>query len=198
VSSTAVPKQQLLTVEILQLPVLTSWLLDEYPTTELTGSQAGGHFMPASYSSLHRLTFNWIALNCKGSSLYSLGADRTENTASNNPSTAVMGSCLATDWISFPLIHVYQPLWSSACSFLWSLHSDGTTHYSMKPDPSNWNCWVGFMLLPDGWSRASLQNIVSLSRTRWKKMSSVCASLLLQLIVCCAQLLYALFMCSTA
>jgi hypothetical protein len=45
--------------------------------------------------------------------LYSLGADPTENTASNNPTIVVMGGCLAIDWILFPQEHVYQPLPSS-------------------------------------------------------------------------------------
>jgi hypothetical protein len=46
--------------------VLTSLLSGEYPTTELllqlTNSQASGHLTPASCSSLHRLTYNWLQL----------------------------------------------------------------------------------------------------------------------------------------
>jgi hypothetical protein len=44
----------------------TQFLLSQPPvqnscqlTTQLSGSQAGGHFTPISSSSLHRLTFNW-------------------------------------------------------------------------------------------------------------------------------------------
>jgi hypothetical protein len=47
--------------------VLTSLLSGEYPTTELllqlTNSEAGGHLTPTSYSSLHRLTYNWQQLD---------------------------------------------------------------------------------------------------------------------------------------
>jgi hypothetical protein len=49
-----------------------------------------------------------------GSSPCSLGANTTENTASNNsPSIVVMGDCLAIARISF---RVYRPLQSNACS----------------------------------------------------------------------------------
>jgi hypothetical protein len=52
--------------------------------------------------------------------------DSTENTASNNPSTVVMGDCLVKDRISFLQEHCYWPLPSSACSFSQS-HSNSTT-----------------------------------------------------------------------
>jgi hypothetical protein len=69
-------------------------------------------------------------LHCLGSSLYSLEAYPTETTASNNP-IVVTGSCLAICWLSFPQERVYWLLPSNACSFLWSLHSNGTTCYNM-------------------------------------------------------------------
>jgi hypothetical protein len=66
-----------------------------------------------------------------GSSLYSLRADPTENTASNSSSIIVIGSCLAIEWISFLQEHVYWPLPSNACSFLRSLHSNDVTWYNI-------------------------------------------------------------------
>jgi hypothetical protein len=72
VSSPDVPWQRLLTVEILQLHALTPLLSGEYPATELKSAGLG-------------------------SSLYSLGADLTENTASNSFYIIVMGGCLAID-----------------------------------------------------------------------------------------------------
>jgi hypothetical protein len=42
------------------------------------------------------------------SSLYNLGADTTENNASNTPSIVFMGDCLAIDCISFPGKHAYR------------------------------------------------------------------------------------------
>jgi hypothetical protein len=48
--------------EILQLPVRRSFFQAvhvELMTTQLTGSQAGGHFTSASWSTLRRRTFNW-------------------------------------------------------------------------------------------------------------------------------------------
>jgi hypothetical protein len=61
-------------MEILQLPALTLLLSGEYPAPELS------QFAPES-------------------SLYCLGADPTENTASNSFSIVMYG-CLAIAWIS--------------------------------------------------------------------------------------------------
>jgi hypothetical protein len=61
------------------------------------------------------------------SSLYNLGEDPTENTASNDPSIVVMGGCLATDWISFPRERVYRPLLRTVCLFVRLLHRNGCT-----------------------------------------------------------------------
>jgi hypothetical protein len=59
-----------------------------------------------------------------GSSLYSLGEDPTENTASNNPSIVVMDGRLAIAWVSLmclpavtkqritTVLHVYATLFS--------------------------------------------------------------------------------------
>jgi hypothetical protein len=63
----------MLTVEILQLPELRSFLSGEYPTTELSQFRSAG----------------------LGSLIYSLEADITENTAFNSFYTVVMGGCLA-------------------------------------------------------------------------------------------------------
>jgi hypothetical protein len=54
-----------------------------------------------------RTSRNWTHSADLGSSLYSLGADPTENTASNNFSI-VMGSCLAIARISFSRKSVYR------------------------------------------------------------------------------------------
>jgi hypothetical protein len=57
--------QWVLLREILQLPSLRASChscpcrIAPQVTTQLTGPQAGGHFSPTSWSSLHRLTFNW-------------------------------------------------------------------------------------------------------------------------------------------
>jgi hypothetical protein len=102
-----------------------------------------------SYQLLHVTSLNWTADNSQLSatscftslhstelltnltaarllsSLNNLGADPTENTASNNPYIVVMGGCLATDWISFPRERVYRPL--SGCLFTRLLRSNGST-----------------------------------------------------------------------
>jgi hypothetical protein len=55
-SPLAVSWQRLLSRGILQLPAFRSSCL---MTTQLTVSQAGGHFTPTFYSFFHRLTSNW-------------------------------------------------------------------------------------------------------------------------------------------
>jgi hypothetical protein len=67
----------MLTVEILQLPALRS-----YPATELCQ-------FPSA---------------CLGFSLYSLGAERTENTAHNSVSIIVLSSCLAVTQILLTIL----------------------------------------------------------------------------------------------
>jgi hypothetical protein len=77
----AVPRQRLLTVEILQVHALRSSI------------------QPPLQNSLNTAPCR-AQLNCTqpawGSSPYSLGVDPTENTASITCSTVVMGGCLAT------------------------------------------------------------------------------------------------------
>jgi hypothetical protein len=77
--------QWLLPREILQHPTLRSW--SQLPmqnscqlTTQLTGSQVGGHFTPTSLSSLHRLTFDWtLSPNSHFMSLHSTELLTTNN-----------------------------------------------------------------------------------------------------------------------
>jgi hypothetical protein len=66
---------------------------------------------------LHFTSLHFTQLNCWQltaaplvSALYNLGADLTENTASNNPSSVVLGCWLAINWISFPQELIYRPL----------------------------------------------------------------------------------------
>jgi hypothetical protein len=89
VSPTALPYQRLQTVEILQLPVFRS-------SCHSRPCRARLNCQPSTDSSAGL-----------GFSLYSLGADPTENTASNSPSIVVMGSRVAIARISFPLELVY-------------------------------------------------------------------------------------------
>jgi hypothetical protein len=72
---------------------------------------------------LRRMSRNWTLSAGLRSSLYSLGADPTENTASNIPSFVVMGACLRSDIVD----GFTEPLPRNACSFPRSLHSNGTT-----------------------------------------------------------------------
>jgi hypothetical protein len=73
VSSTAVPCQRLLTLEILQLSALTSFLSVEYPATSPQPSLQSPTELPTLY------TFHSSADLV--SSLYGLGAEPTEETA---------------------------------------------------------------------------------------------------------------------
>jgi hypothetical protein len=91
-------------------------------TTELSHS-------PTSYfTSLHspELLTDLTAARLV-SSLYNLGADPTENTASNNPSIVVMGSWLAIDWISFPRERSHRQLLRNRCLFIRLLLSNRCT-----------------------------------------------------------------------
>jgi hypothetical protein len=93
----------LLTVKILQLPAFTSLLSGEYPANQRTKKA-------------------W------GSSLYSLGADPTENTASNSFYIIVTGGCLARARISLTCL----PAATKQRMFLLrSLHSKDTTCYNI-------------------------------------------------------------------
>jgi hypothetical protein len=107
-------------VEILQLSALMSLLLCEYPATEFL-SIVNSTTAPSLSASLAKNDstvnpqLNFLAhepttslhitqLTCHSggleSSLHSLGADPTENTASNSHSIVVMGDCLAIARIS--------------------------------------------------------------------------------------------------
>jgi hypothetical protein len=111
---TAVPWQWLLTMEILQVPALTSLLPCGYPTTKLlsTVNRTTAPFLLSlpcraqlncqpSLGRTHSLTKYFTSIHptelhspCLGSSLYSLGAGPIENTASNSLSIVVMCGCL--------------------------------------------------------------------------------------------------------
>jgi hypothetical protein len=82
-SSTAISCQQMLTMEILQLPMLRSFLSSEYIATELPQFHSAG----------------------LGSSLYSLEPDPTENTVFNNHSV-VVDACLPVRWLEMGCITV--------------------------------------------------------------------------------------------
>jgi hypothetical protein len=140
----------MLTMEILQFPwsrrcqlvntphlILnaTNWVPDRRPfhtSLPVFSLQADFQLNSLTNQLLHVTSLNWTAARLV-SSLYNLGADPTENTASNNPSIVVMGGCLAIDWISFSRELVYRPLLSNACFFSRSLHSNGITCYNNFP-----------------------------------------------------------------
>jgi hypothetical protein len=104
-SSPAVPCQGLLTVEILQLPALMSFLSGEYPATEFSQFHSAG----------------------LGSSLYSPGADPTENTAPNSSSIVAMGGCLAIARILLTCLSaVTKQQLLSCCLFLGICLSNGS------------------------------------------------------------------------
>jgi hypothetical protein len=57
---------------------------------------------------VRRITRNYTHSTDLGSSIYSLGADTTENKASNKPSILVMGGCRKIARVSFPQERVYE------------------------------------------------------------------------------------------
>jgi hypothetical protein len=70
-------------------------------SSTVTDSKSGDSSAPRAHVvTLRRISRNRTHSAGLGCSLYSLGADLTENTASNNSSIVVMGGCLAIARIS--------------------------------------------------------------------------------------------------
>jgi hypothetical protein len=75
---------------------------------------------------LRKIFHNWTHSVVLGSSLYSLRSEARENTASNGFPIDVISGCLAIAQISLMCL----PAATKQCMFLWSLHSNSTTHYN--------------------------------------------------------------------
>jgi hypothetical protein len=103
-------------------------------TTQLTGSQAGGHFTPTSQSSSHRLTFNWT-LSFTNQLLHVTSLNWTPH-----DSLLTTNSLLQTVLLIISqdephrkhCFHCYspticRPLHRNGCLFILPLHSNGCT-----------------------------------------------------------------------
>jgi hypothetical protein len=101
-----------------------------YIITEISRSRS---LLPATRRHAHswnRAPLRPMAIGL-GSSLYSLGANPTENTASNSPSIVVMGGSRAIVRISFRRERVYR-VFAQKQPFFCLLHSNGCTRYLIQ------------------------------------------------------------------